>query len=196
MNRSLSLHTPHGPLHGQLSVPPTAHALVLEVHAGSHHHDSPLTASLAGRGYGIFGLNLLTTQESQFPDTAHNVPQLTNRIIEALDFIHQDPDLQPLPIGLLSGGNATPAAIRAAAQRDNQVKAVACHGGIVDLAGLQALKFLASPLLMLTDRDDPATATAFQRAAPYLTTPHEHHVLGSAEDAGARVAAWFGIYVQ
>ncbi len=196
MIRSISLHTPHGALHGELSRPEKAQALVLVAQAGSHRHATAVTAALAGRGFAILSLNLLTLQEGQFPDAAHNVPQLAHRLVEALDFIHREYELEAMPVGIFATDHATPAAIRAAAQRDAQVKAIACHGGIIDLAGLQNLRFLASPLLMLNDPDDTAGQAAFHRAAQYLAVPREQHVLGPAEDPGKRVASWFALHLQ
>jgi hypothetical protein len=195
MNRSISIHTPHGPLHGQLEIPDHPHGLVLL--ARTHHApiDVIIAANLAGRGYAIFGMELLSVQEAQFADATQNVPRLTQRLIDILDLIRHDGDMQDLPLALFATGDASPAAIRAAAQRDTQVRVLACHGGLIDRAGLQALKLLEAPLLNLFDVDDNFGKTAFQRAAVYLADIHEMHVLNIGEDPVMRVAAWFSMHI-
>jgi hypothetical protein len=85
-----------------------------------------------------------------------------------------------------------PAAIRAAAQRDTQVRAVACHGGLIDRAGAQALELLIAPLLMLIDADDDTAFAAYRRAAtaPALRTRNAGD-RRSAKTPENRVAIWF-----
>ena len=109
--------------------------------------------------------------------------------------IRNDGDMQDLPLGIFASGDIAPAAIRAAAQRDTQVKVVAGHGGIIDRAGLQGLNLLVAPLSMLFDADDTIGQTAYQRAASHLNCIHEMHVLNPGEDPVMRVAAWFSLHL-
>lgn len=196
MNRSLSLHTPHGPLHGQLDIPDHPRGLVLL--ARSHHAavDTVIAANLAARGYAILAMELLSSQETHFADATQNVPRLAQRLLNILDLIRHDGDMQDLPLAIYASGDSTPAAIRAAAQRDTQVRALACHGGLIDRAGLQALDLLVAPLLMLFDLDDEFGPPAFQRAAGHLNGAHETHRLDVAEDPILRVAAWFSLHLR
>jgi len=196
MNRSLSIHTPHGTLHGQLEIPENAHGLILL--ARSHHAavDTAIAANLAARGYAILAMELLSTQEAQFADATQNVPRLAQRLLDVLDLIRHDGDMQDLPLAIFATGDSAPAAIRAAAQRDTQVRALACHGGLIDRAGLQALSLLVAPLLMLFDAEDEFGKTAYQRAASHLEAVHEMHVLDIAEDPVMRVAAWFSLHLR
>jgi hypothetical protein len=197
MNRSISFQTPHGPLHGQLEIPDhQPRGLILLARAHHAPIDVVITANLAARGYAIFNMELLSSQEAQFADATQNVPRLSQRLLDILSLISRDGDMQDLPLGIFATGDASPAAIRAAAQRDTQVRAVACHGGLIDRAGLQALKLLEAPLLTLFDPDDNAGRTAFQRAAQHLSDIHESHVLVAGEDPVLRVAAWFALHFR
>lgn len=195
LRRHLSLTTPHGNLHGSLDLPPQAHGLVML--ARSHHApvDATIAANLAARGYAMLVMELLTAQEAQFADATQNVPRLTTRLIEILDLIRHDGDMQDLPLAIFATGDVTPAAIRCAAQRDTQVMALACHSGLVDRAGGQALDLLVAPLLLLFDKDDDAAQIAAKRAVQRLNCSHETHVLGPAEDPVLRVAAWFSLHI-
>jgi hypothetical protein len=195
MNRTLAIHTPHGSLHGHLELPDSPKGLILLARAHHAPVDAFITANLATRGYAILSIELLTVQEAQFADATQNVPRLNQRLLEILDLIRHDGDMQDLPLAIFASGDATPAAIRAAAQRDTQVKVVAGHGGIIDRAGLEGLKYLVSPLMMLFDTDDNIGQTAYQRAASHLNCIHEMHVLNAGEDPVMRVAAWFSLHL-
>ena len=195
MNRTLAIHTPHGSLHGHLELPDNPKGLILLARAHHAPVDAFITANLAARGYAILSIELLTVQEAQFADATQNVPRLNQRLLEILDLIRHDGDMQDLPLAVFASGDATPAAIRAAAQRDTQVKVVAGHGGIIDRAGLEGLKYLVSPLMMLFDTDDSIGQTAYQRAASHLNCIHEMHVLNAGEDPVMRVAAWFSLHL-
>lgn len=196
MIRTITLHTPHGPLHAQLDRPDSPRGLVLLAHAHHAAVDSFITANLAARGYAILSVELLSTQEAHFSDATQNVPRLAQRLIDFLDLIRHDGDMEDLPLAVFASADTTPAAIRAAAQRDTQIKVLACHGGIADRAGLQSLQLLSAPLLMLFDADDSIGRTAFQRAAAHLGCSHETHVLGTGEDPVLRVAAWLTLHLH
>jgi hypothetical protein len=194
MMRSLAIHTAHGSLHGHLDLPAQAKRLILLAHTRQTPVDTIITAHLAARGNAILGIELLTPQEARFVDASQNIPRLTQHLLATLDLIRQDSEMQPLPLAIFSSGDATPAVIRAAAQRDAQIKVIAAHGGIIDRAGLQALKFLAAPLMMLFDADDPVGQLAYKRATPHLGCSHEMHLLKAGEDPVIRVAAWFSLH--
>lgn len=197
MKRDFGLHTGRGALPGQLSLPqrtPGGLILVGQLHATPV--DIAVTASLSGRNYAILSVSLLTLQEMHFPDAVYNVPLLSQRLTDILDLASRDSDTGNLPVGLFVSGHVTPAAIRAAACRDRQVQALACHGGLIDQAGLQYLRLLAAPLLMLADAEDPGSAVSFQRAASHLSVTHQLHRLGPGENPSGRVAGWFGEHLQ
>jgi len=196
MTQYLTLQTPHGPLHGQLIVPPGARAVVLLARAHHTPLDAAIAANLAARGYAILGMDLLSAQEILFADASQNVPRLAQRLLDQLDLARRDAQLTDLPFAVLASGDASPAAIRAAARRDTQIHAIACHGGLIDRAGKQSLEFLVAPLLMLGDLGDLPVKTAYDRARPYLAAPHEFHELGPAEDPVLRVAACFSAYLR
>lgn len=196
MNRSLAIQTPHGALHGHLELPENPKGLILLARAHHAPVDASIAATLAARGYAILSMELLTAQEAQFVDATQNVPRLSQRLLDILKLISEDGDIQELPLAIFASGDATPAAIRTAAQRDAQVKVLAGHGGIIDRAGLQGLKLLAAPLLMLFDADDDSGQIAFKRAAPHLNVVHESQVLMPAEDPINRVAIWFSLHLR
>jgi hypothetical protein len=191
MNRHIALHTPHGSLHGQLERPDDPRGLI--VLARSHHLpvDTTVTANLAARGHAILAMELLTAHELQFVDATQNVPRLAQRLLDILDLARHDGDMQDLPLGIFASGEIAPAVIRAAARRDAQVRAITCHGGLIDRAGAQALELLVAPLLMLIDADDATTLAAYRRAESHLRCIHEMHLAAIGESMESHVADWF-----
>lgn len=194
MKRSIALQTPHGSLHGQLEIPEPGRTLVLLARAHHAAVDTVIAANLAARGYALLAMELLSSHEMQFADATQNVPRLAQRLIDVLDMIRRDGDMEPLPLVILANGDLTPAAIRAAAQRDIQVKALSCHGGLIDRAGLQSLELLSAPMQILFDADDEIGKNAYLRATRHLNGIHEMHVLTPGEDPVMRVAAWFSLH--
>lgn len=191
MNRTLAIHTPHGQLYGHLDLPEPALGLIILARAHHAPADAAIAEKLTEHGYAVLTMELLSSQEAHFVDATQNVPKLTQRLLEILDLIRRDGDMQNLPLGVFSIGDATPAVIRAAAQRDTQVKVLASHGGLIDHAGLQALKALTAPLLMVVDTEDGVADAANRRAASYLVCAHETHLLSIGEDPLLAVTTWF-----
>lgn len=196
MKRDLLIQTPHGQLHGQLELPDQPRGLILLARAHHAPVDAVIAANLAGRGYAILNMELLSAREAQFSDATQNVPRLSQRLLDIIDLIRSDGDMQDLPLAILASGDATPAAIRTAARRDTQVKVIAGHGGLIDRAGLQALELLVAPLLMLFDPADRLGEAAYRRALIHLKGVHEMHLLHAGEDPMARIATWFSQYLH
>ena len=196
MNRYFSLSTPHGSLHGHLERPDHPRGLVLVASVHNALADRVIAANLAARNYAILSMELLTAQETHFIDAAQNVPRLSQRLLDILDLVREDGDTLDLPLAIFTTGEVTPAAIRVAARRDLQVRALACHGGLIDRAGLEALKLLTAPLLMLFDATNDVEEVAFRRARTHLRAICEERILDIGEDASLHVAAWLSVHLQ
>ena len=190
MIRHLVLSTPHGLLHGHLERPESPRALALIAHIESSERDERLAASLYAQGYATLCMELLSARELPFADAAQNVPRLAQRLVKLLNLLRDDGDTEDLPLALFAVGDVTPAAIRVAAQRDMQVRALICHGGLIDRAGRQALELMSAPLLMLFDADEHINQAAYRRARSHLSCPCSEAALGAGEDATPHIIAW------
>lgn len=190
MNRELSILLPYGRLQGQLERSDANRGLILMVRARPAASDGALAANLVSRGYAVLHFALLTAQEAQFPDAGMNIPKLTQRLLKILEMIRFDAELQDWPLAILASGEASPVAIRAAAQRDTQVKVLVCLGGLADRAGRESLQALTTPLLMLIDPEEPLARQAYERASAYLRGEHQSVDLGD-EGPAAPLASWF-----
>lgn len=196
MIRNLVLHTAHGSLHGQLDRPDNPRGLILVARAHRLSEDATLASSLEALNFAVLSMDLLTVQELQFVDATQNVPRLMQRLLDVLDLIRNDGDMQTLPLGICANGDTAPAAIRCAAQRDTQVKALLCHGGLIDRAGVQSLELLVAPLLMLFEPDDTLAAQAYLRAMTHLGCPHQKQHLAPGDSPIPGIAEWFARYLN
>ena len=159
----------HGQLHGSLALLPNAHGIVVLAHTlqALDHRDGALAAELNDAGYSTLNADLLPHEEERFPDVQHNVPLLARRLLAFLGTLHhavQTGEIPAQPIGLFGANATTPVVVRVAAQRDHDIGAVICRGGMIDLAGILYLHTLNSPLLLLHEQSDTMGIAGNRRA--------------------------------
>lgn len=191
INRSISLHSPTGALHGQLDRPDDARGLILIVRAHHTPADHDFASTFIENKFATLTVELLSAQEIHFPDASHNVPRLSQRLLGVLDLVRSDSDMYDLALGIFANGDTAPAAIRNTAQRDQQVKTLVCYGGIIDHAGLQSLKLLASPFLYIHHQDEELASASYERSAVYLNNLHQAHTLSEFEHPQNVACDWF-----
>lgn len=191
MFRTLNLHGEHGILPGQLELPESPRGLILVPRAQHTPTDDFLRGAFAEMHFAVLTIALLSSHELQFADASRNIPRLTQRLLDTLTLIRHDADMTSLPLAIFASGDLTPAALRATAQRDTQVRTLVCHGGLIDQAGLQYLTLLVAPLLMLFNSDDATGPLAWQRAQRHLACPSEVRLVAPGEDQLPILLKWF-----
>lgn len=188
--RYITRHGPYGSLHGELAVPDQPLGLVMIAHPHRIAVSDPAAQHLIDCRYAVFGTMLLSEREMQFPDATQDVARLTRRLLDIIELSNHDEDMQALPLALLVSGDVTPAAIRAAAQRDTRVLVIAALGGNADRAGLQALGMLNAPLLMLLDPSTGPSPDSWERVRARIDALTESQTLETGENPGSRIANW------
>lgn len=205
---AITVSLPQLTLHGELAQPyAPAHGLLVFVTPCAENRppetadtDEEREQAMHREGFATLRIDLLRAEECRFADARDHLPLLAERLLAVIGHLHQQILLETipaLPIGLVAAGAMTPLAVRVAAQRDREVRALVCHGGLIDLAGLQYLKALQAPLLLLAEAGDtPALANA-QRAQAHIAGICRIETLDDA-DPGARrqretalTLAWF-----
>lgn len=192
------IHTEHGPLHGQLILPPNARALIILAHAGANpeSHDEALGAILRHNAFATLRLDLLPYAEERFDDVHNNVSLLAKRLLGALNMIKremQNEAMPTLPIGLCAADHASPVIVRVAAQRDHDIAAVVCRGGLIDLAGMLYLRSLESPLLVLVGEKDATLIASNQRALKEVSCSHALEILPGTDSIFCSATAFDAI---
>jgi putative phosphoribosyl transferase len=150
-------------LDGDLVVPEGARAIVLFAHgSGSSRHSSRnrfVAGELQRTGLGTLLMDLLTADEERrdviTAEYRFNIELLARRLTAAIDWLAREPSTAPLGVGLFGASTGAAAALIAAAERPDRVRAVVSRGGRPDLA-CEALPRVAAPaLLIVGGRDEP-----------------------------------------
>lgn len=154
-------------LDGRLSHAPDVRglAVILLPSAVSRHEppESGVATALQAAGYATLLLDLVTHQEDiRDPDARFNVPQMTNRLLGAADWIAHQPTLTSLPVALIAVSTTSAAAIRAASKAPGRFGAIICRAGRPDLAGAAPLRALTTPTRIVVGSEDADSSIVSQ----------------------------------
>ncbi|MEU6474649.1 alpha/beta family hydrolase [Streptomyces massasporeus] len=195
-SRTVTLPAGGADLTGDLAVPPDARAVVLFAHGSGSSRHSPrnreVAAGLRTAGLGTLLIDLLTEEEERrdavTAELRFDITLLGRRLVAALDWLAQEPGTSDLPVVLFGASTGAGAALVAAAQRPDRVRAVVSRGGRPDLAG-DALDGVGAPVLLIVGGRDTHVLRLNEDAARRLPGPHTLHVVPGAthlfEEPGA-----------
>jgi hypothetical protein len=180
-------------LDGRLAHAPDVRGLALILLSDTWHPPEAgadeFEAVLQEHGLATMRLNLLTRQEGgRDPDARFNVARLSGRVLAAADWVAHQPPLAPLALGLVAGDTASAAAVRAATHAPARFGAIACLGGRPDLAGVQPLRGLRTPIRFVIE-DGEAGTPLLHRAYALLEAAHDWVKLAPQAEGGALARA-------
>ena len=200
-------------LAADLRVPPRAPGLVIFAHGcGSSRFGARsrrVADSFHERGFATLLVDLLTSHEESADfytrQYRFDIEQLSTRVGVAAAWAESVPEIADLPIGLFGASTGAAAALVAAANRGEPIRAVVSRGGRPDLAG-RALPRVAAPTLFIVGSNDHPVIELNRHAMHQMTVPAELHIVNGAthlfEEPGAlqeveRVAGdWFAKYLK
>lgn len=153
-------------LEGNLEIPSGAQAIVLFAHGSGSGRHSPrnryVAQVLRDAGLATLLMDLLTPEEEAVDQTTarlrFDIGWLAERLGAATDWLEQQSAMAGLPVGYFGASTGAGAALVAAAQRPDVVKAVVSRGGRPDLAGSALSRVRAPTLLIVGGRDEPVIA--------------------------------------
>jgi dienelactone hydrolase len=199
-------------LEGNLTLPDRARGVVLFAHGSGSSRHSPrnrfVAHKMVGAGLATLLLDLLTPEEEHVDiRTRHlrfDIGLLARRLVGAVDWLRSHPALHGLAIGLFGASTGAAAALVAAAERPDAVKAVVSRGGRPDLAGAALSGVRAPTLLIVGGRDTPVIglnqeALAQLRVEKRLEiVPGATHLFeepGALEEVAQLAVRWFQQYL-
>ena len=158
-------------LEGDLTIPARVGGLVIFAHGSGSSRFSTRNRSVAQvlqrGGYATLLLDLLTREEDvideQTREYRFDVDRLGHRVVAAIDWTASHPMLAPLRVACFGASTGAAAALIAAAERPDIVRAVISRGGRPDLAG-DALPNVKAPTLLIVGGADEQVI-ALNRAA-------------------------------
>jgi dienelactone hydrolase len=157
---------------------------------------------LAGLATLLF--DLLTPEEERIDDVTaelrFDIPFLAERLVGATDWLLQQPDTQHLQLGYFGASTGAAAALIAAGQRTDLVRAVVSRGGRPDLAGPDLANVMAPTLLIVGAYDETVLRLNRQALAALkcrkelAIVPGATHLFeepGTLEQAAQLARDWF-----
>jgi dienelactone hydrolase len=195
-------------LEGSLAIPDGAQGVVLFAHGSGSGRHSPrnqyVARVLRQAGLGTLLMDLLTREEEDVDQyTRHlrfDIEMLALRLIGATDWLRQSPPTRDLAVGYFGASTGAGAALMAAADRPDVVRAVVSRGGRPDLAG-PALMRVHAPTLLIVGGADAPVIDLNERALDLLEVHKELRIIpgathlfeepGALEDVARLAADWF-----
>lgn len=148
-------------LDGDLAVPGKSRGIVVFAHGSGSGRHSPRNKHVArvlqDAGLATLLMDLLTVEEEAVDmHTAHlrfDIDLLAKRLVGATDWLNDNDLTRHLHIGYFGASTGAAAALVAAAERQQVVKAVVSRGGRPDLA-FDSLPKVKAPTLLIVGGDD------------------------------------------
>ncbi len=195
-------------LQGNLVVPEGARGVVLFAHGSGSSRHSPrnqyVARALQDAGLGTLLIDLLSAEEERVDlRTRHlrfDIELLAGRLVNALDWLAQHPRTRHLAAGIFGASTGGGAALVAAAERPDCVRAVVSRGGRPDLAG-PALPRVQAPTLLIVGGNDIRVIDMNREAMARLRVetgleivPGASHLFeepGTLEEVARLASDWF-----
>jgi pimeloyl-ACP methyl ester carboxylesterase len=183
-------------LNGDLSLPENAQGVVVFVHGSGSSRFSRRNRAVADvlvhARLGTLLLDLLTDSEERTDavtaEFRFDIPLLAERTTGVIDWLAGSASVAGLPLGLFGASTGAAAALIAAAQRPQRVKAVVSRGGRPDLAEA-ALENVTAPTLLIVGGHDEPVIDLNQQALHRLSGERDLQIVADAthlfEEPGA-----------
>jgi len=197
------IRIPPNDLPGTLILPAQPIGVVAFAHGSGSGRFSPRNRQVAARlheaNLGTLLFDLLTPEEADDRRNVFDIALLAQRLGEAIDFLRAHPATRDVRISLFGASTGAAAALVAAAQRPDEIRAVVSRGGRPDLAG-GALPAVQAPTLLIVGGADTEVLMLNRAAARQLTcecelavVPHATHLFeepGTLEQVQELAARW------
>lgn len=199
-------------IRGILDIDKQTKGIIIFAHGSPSNRSSPrdkyVASALQEKGFATLLFDLLTDKEEsidlQTRKFVFDIDLLTKRLVLATRWCGENEDTRHLPVGYFGASTGAAAALSAAAELGNAIKAVVSRGGRADLV-INVLPSVKAPTLLLVGGDDSIVIDLNKRAAKYLTVenkliivPGAGHLFeepGALEHVSRASAYWFESYL-
>ena len=213
-SKQIAIPVVSGMLEGDLIVPTDSSGIVFFAHGGGSNRYSPrnryVARVLENHGLATLLIDLLTTKENEEDARSQryrfNIDLLAKRLITITDWVSENSEAKNLAIGYFGASTGAAAAVIAALQRKDRIKAIVSRGGRLDLAGSSIIRNVSMPILLIVgSNDSPAVLHMHQKILKQLQLvdrdrkglviiPGAGHLFeepGSLEEVAQHAANWF-----
>lgn len=196
-------------LPGDLALPSAARGLVLFAHGSGSSRLSPRNRYVAGvlndDGLATLLFDLLTPAEDTARAARFDIPLLARRLAAACGWARREARLNELRLGLFGASTGAAAALIAAAELGEAVRAVVSRGGRPDLAPPEDLARVRAATRLIVGEWDREVLALNRAAARRLRCVHDLVVVpgathlfeepGTLEQAALAARDWFVRYL-
>jgi pimeloyl-ACP methyl ester carboxylesterase len=211
--RSVSVRAANVQVQGDLRIPSAAEGVVVFAHGSGSGRHSPrnqfVADALVSTGLATLLIDLLTEEEEiidrRTAELRFDIPLLAERLGGVTDWLAGDPSTAGLPIGYFGASTGAAAALIAAAERPQLVRAIVSRGGRPDLAG-PVLRRVGQPTLLIVGGEDDVVIHLNRQALQELggikqlvIIPGATHLFeesGALEHVAALASEWFRRYLK
>ncbi len=195
-------------LEGELRIPPGAKGIVIFVHgSGSSRFSSRnifVAQVLRSAKLGTLLFDLLTREEDMDYENRFDIPLLARRLIAVTKWVRAQDQTRDLQIGYFGASTGAAAALIAAVEKGNDIKAIVSRGGRPDLAK-EVLGSVNVPTLFIVGGDDDVVLKLNRDAMRHMRTKIELKVIpgathlfeepGALEEVSRLATEWFTEYL-
>jgi putative phosphoribosyl transferase len=206
-SRDVSLELGGVALEGSLALPARPRGLVVFAHGSGSGRLSPrnqaVAAALGGAGYATLLFDLLGEREQQERENVFDIALLGSRLLGATRWVEQDAELRALPLAYFGASTGAAAALTAAAEIPERVRAVVSRGGRPDLA--LDLAAVHAPTLLIVGGADRAVLELNRLAQRQLAGPSRLEIVpgathlfeepGTLEQVASLAIGWFDAHL-
>jgi putative phosphoribosyl transferase len=200
-------------INGNLTIPQKARGIVLFAHGSGSSRFSPRNTKVAreinASGIATLLIDLLTEDEEAEDmytgEYRFNIDLLARRLVDATAWTKKNQVMRDLVVGYFGASTGAAAALIAAAQLPQHVKAIVSRGGRPDLAGT-ALPNVKAPTLLIVGGDDLEVLELNKEALARLSSekkltvvPGATHLFeepGKLEQVAKLAIEWFSKYLK
>lgn len=168
---------------GDLTVPEDARGIVVFAHGSGSSRHSPrnrdVAAALNGAGLATLLIDLLTVAEERERANVFDIELLAERLVAASAWVRAQPELARLQLGYFGASTGAGAALWAAADLGEHVRAVVSRGGRPDLAAPR-LGAVRAPTLLIAGGHDRIVIELNEQALAQLRCEAELEIVPGA----------------
>ena len=195
-------------LPGTLAWPAPPRGLVVFAHGSGSSRLSPrnvmVARQLRAAGFATLLFDLLTPHEAADRTKVFDIQLLGERLTMATAWLRVQPDVAGLPVGYFGASTGAAAALVAAADPAQGIKAVVSRGGRPDLAS-EALALVRAPTLLIVGGLDDVVISLNQAALARMhcvkrlvIIPGASHLFEEGDtlpQAAEQAAQWFAMHL-
>jgi pimeloyl-ACP methyl ester carboxylesterase len=193
LTRLIQLRIGRVMLSADLGLPSRPHGIVLFAHDDGADRFVPIDNAVANEvrrgGIATLAADLVTRADPTGVSPDSSLRRLTERLCGIIDWCWREPQLRGLPIGLYGVGMGGSAALRAAVERPENVRALVLRAARCDALPPAVASAVSAATLLIVSGNDQQTLDANADMIEHVRGPRDLYIVDAASPRFAESAA-------